>query len=400
MPRWEVDQLGDPTTYSDRVDSPEVTVARVWPYLADLGITRLARQTGLDRLGIPCWAAFRPNSRSLAGSQGKGLTDAAACASAVMEAVEVAVAERPSGPRILASAASLTAEGVAWVDPTRFLPFGSLPDGLKQLTWLEGRNLATGAPVWTPLDVVSMDGEQSELDGICKSSNGLASGNTEDEAIFHALCELIERDATTLWSMLPVNQRAGTVFAARDLHDPAVNVLAAQIEAAGLKLCLLDQSSDLGVPVVMALIGPSSSSYAGYLDVAAGYGAHPVAARAALRAITEAAQSRITAIASSRDDISGPSFLAEAAEEHLAYLTASPRVSAPKGVPDRTSLPDLLDLVQSTLAKHMIDAVAVRVDDGKLPFAVVKVIAPALEDRDANLNWRPSSRALEAMLAA
>ena len=77
----------DSSAYSDRVISPAETARNIWPHLSDLGITRVARQTDLDRVGIPCWAAFRPNSRSLAGAQGKGLSDAAACVSAAMEAV-------------------------------------------------------------------------------------------------------------------------------------------------------------------------------------------------------------------------------------------------------------------------------------------------------------------------
>ncbi|HEY9009478.1 MAG TPA: hypothetical protein VIN06_00525, partial [Devosia sp.] len=62
------------------------------PFLADFGITRLARQTGLDAIGIPCFAAIRPNSKTLSVNMGKGIDDDAAMASAIMEAVEYAIA--------------------------------------------------------------------------------------------------------------------------------------------------------------------------------------------------------------------------------------------------------------------------------------------------------------------
>ena len=91
LPEFETiasDGLVFSPAYSDRIFPAAESVRRVWPHLPELGITRVGRQTGLDRLGIPCWAAFRPNSLHLAGSQGKGLTDAAACISAAMEAVE------------------------------------------------------------------------------------------------------------------------------------------------------------------------------------------------------------------------------------------------------------------------------------------------------------------------
>ena len=72
-----------------------------------MGITRLADLTGLDRIGVPVFAAVRPNSRSVATSQGKGLTPDAARAAALMEAVESWHAERIELPLRLASADEL-----------------------------------------------------------------------------------------------------------------------------------------------------------------------------------------------------------------------------------------------------------------------------------------------------
>ena len=69
-----------------RVADPRETLARVRPYMARMGITRLGNITGLDRIGIPVAIAVRPNSRSVSVSQGKGLDLAQAMASALMEA--------------------------------------------------------------------------------------------------------------------------------------------------------------------------------------------------------------------------------------------------------------------------------------------------------------------------
>ena len=68
-----------------------------------MGITRVANVTGLDRVGIPVVMVVRPNSRSVAVSQGKGLTVAAAKASGVMEAAELWHAEHITKPLKLAS---------------------------------------------------------------------------------------------------------------------------------------------------------------------------------------------------------------------------------------------------------------------------------------------------------
>jgi ribosomal protein S12 methylthiotransferase accessory factor len=87
-----------------RTLDPARTLARVQPHLARMGITRIANVTGLDRIGVPVVMVCRPNARSLAVSQGKGLTLDAAKASGVMEALELDHAERILLPLMLGSA--------------------------------------------------------------------------------------------------------------------------------------------------------------------------------------------------------------------------------------------------------------------------------------------------------
>jgi YcaO-like protein with predicted kinase domain len=55
-------------------DDPSATLKRVIPWMSNMGITRIANVTGLDRIGIPVVMVCRPNSRSVSVSQGKGLT--------------------------------------------------------------------------------------------------------------------------------------------------------------------------------------------------------------------------------------------------------------------------------------------------------------------------------------
>ena len=91
-------------TVRGRMVRLEETVARVRPLIPAMGITRIANVTGLDCIGIPVVMVCRPNSRSLAVSQGKGLDLAAAAkASALMESVESYHAERITLPLKLGS---------------------------------------------------------------------------------------------------------------------------------------------------------------------------------------------------------------------------------------------------------------------------------------------------------
>lgn len=384
----------------DRVLSPEETVRRVWPFLPSMGITRLARQTDLDHVGIPSWAAFRPNAKTLSGAQGKGLNDAAACASAMMEAVEVAVAESPSCGHRLATAEELRAEGQIWFDPERLLPLGLQFDTTTTIGWLRGEWIGSGQTVWIPADAVDLDIRSSGLKGICKTSNGLASGNTLDEALFHALCELVERDGTALWSLLSDETALETCFAPEALNDPVVDRLLAQIAAAGLRLRLFNQTSNLDIPVIMAVLGPMAGTAVGSLELTAGYGAHPAASRAAIRAITEAAQSRVTSIAASRDDIHTAAFDTIASDSVRMLLEARPMSSPPQGLACGTNLPALLAAIVGKLKAHGCEAAAVRLSPVGMPFEVVKVLSPDLEDRGANMNWRPGWRCFDAIAGA
>src|SRR5574342_31348 len=90
-----------------RTVAPTETLARVRPLMPAMGITRIANITGLDCLDIPVVMVCRPNARSIAVSQGKGLTLDAAKASGLMEAVETFHAESITRPLILGTAREL-----------------------------------------------------------------------------------------------------------------------------------------------------------------------------------------------------------------------------------------------------------------------------------------------------
>jgi YcaO-like protein with predicted kinase domain len=199
-----------------RLVSPEETLRRVRPLMAVMGITRIANITGLDRLGIPVVTVCRPNSRSLSVSQGKGLDLTSAKVSGLMEAVEMYHAEHITLPLTLASYNELRFSHPL-VDVTRLprLSVGSFHPALR-LLWMEGRELRGNTPVWLPFELVHTDFTlplPSGSGSFFMSSNGLASGNHLLEAISHGLCELVERDATTLWHLSPAHERRRTRLA-------------------------------------------------------------------------------------------------------------------------------------------------------------------------------------------
>jgi YcaO-like protein with predicted kinase domain len=390
-----------PTAYHDRSRSPAETVALMRPHFAALGITRVAKFTGLDRVGIPCFAAFRPNSRSIASNQGKGVDDDAARASAVMEAVEFAIAERPTSPIIVSSAAQLAKDGTRFADPHKALPLGDALDPDRSIRWLRGRGLSGGHTVLVPLDRVAVNGETPELPTICQNTNGLASGNTAAEATFHGTCELIERDANTLWSLRRPEERRSRCLDPASFEDELVSELVARFEEAGLAIRLFDQTSDLGVPTVFCVTAPADGIVVKHFDVAAGAGTHPHPARAALRAITEAAQTRVTSISGSRDDVRPDTYRLSGSAEAFALLSSTPRGTAPRAiVPVRSTAEALLEGLIGVLQDRGVDdLVAVPLGGEAYGVSVVRMLSDLLEDRGPNLHWKPGRRALDALLA-
>ena len=184
----------------DRAD----TLARVRPMLPAMGITRIANITGLDRIGLPVALAFRPNSRNLAVSQGKGLTLDAAKASAVMETIEHFHAESIAAELVGASRDEL--QRTARTIDTERLPraAGDLFSPALTMLWIEGWDWLQQAPAWVPYDIVATDYTLPFPPGhgcFQSTSNGLASGNHPLEAISSGICEVVERDGLSLWHL-------------------------------------------------------------------------------------------------------------------------------------------------------------------------------------------------------
>jgi len=122
------------------------------------------------------------------------------------------------------------------------------------------------------------------------STNGLASGNHLLEASCHAICELIERDATTLWHHLPPEQQGRSWIRPESVDDPACAEAIRHLAAAGFEVTIWETTSDVGVAAFRCMIVEQGETdgHIGIRD-----GCHPHRGIALLRAVTEAAQTRL-----------------------------------------------------------------------------------------------------------
>lgn len=388
-------QASDSDLSSDRSLSPYQTLAKMRPRMGEFGITRLADQTGLDFLGTPTFAAFRPNAATIAVNQGKGSSLAAAEVSALMEAVEFSVAEQPLVETTqFATLGDAECRGFV-PDIGYLLPYGQDWSPSPETLWVTGRCWLNGGNALAPIDAVNLWPRAQSISNICKNTNGLASGNTAEEAYFHALCELIERDAESLWSLSqPEFLMKGRVRPSR-LQSDRIDQWCDVIARNGLELSLVDMTSDIDVPAYACIISDATSGC-----VASGTGAHPLPARAAMRAIVEAAQSRVTAIAGARDDIE--SAWTEPGTQPVLDLREADRPGDPTSralAMPGMRLADLIGVVEGALREAGVANVASFPLVNDPDFAVIKVLASDLEDRAPNVHWRPRTRALEVLAA-
>ena len=374
--------------------------------MTGFGITRVARHTGLDDIGIPVWCAYAPNSRSIVIAQGKGLTDLDARVSTVMEALERAVAGEPSVTLIHGSASSLQAMGYE-TDTLNCLTAVHKADlGPDEETeWVAGINILTGDTIHIPFDAVVLDRTRDAR--YWMSSDGLASGNNVEEAILHGVLERIERDAHVLWQVGGERDRYACCVDPRGFEDAALTGLIDKIEASGLALRLFNITSDIGIPCFTAMLGPGDlissprDSDGGrdirLVEVTGGTGAHPSAVRAAIRAVTEAVQSRLTYISGARDDISPATFSRSLPPlmRRAFDAVAAPPAAALRGNGVAGDLSDLLRHVLDALGNRRVASViVVRLSEDTLPFSVVQVVIPELENPEGERARRFGTRAL------
>ncbi|MBV7260307.1 YcaO-like family protein [Erythrobacter crassostreae] len=303
-----------------------------WEWLTDkkamAGVTRVGNVTGLDTIGIPVWVSVRPNSRGLAVSQGKGATHEAAKVSALMESIENWHAEEIDAPLRVGSYETLKSL-VSPIDPRSFTHWGrvALRDDLA-LTWIEGHEHFSDQKVWIPYEMVSGDyvvpASKSVTAAVfVQSSNGLAGGNTYWEAATHALSEVIERH-TIYQNERKIREFSDEIKLSPDaVREPFLKQLLERLRQAGMLVRLFALGSDIDpsgtrIPVIAcSILSADDGTYWRNLPPFNGYGCHLDPAIAMARAITEAAQSRLTYIAGGRDDINPGQYRAGAHPDDL-----------------------------------------------------------------------------------
>ncbi|MCX6696903.1 MAG: YcaO-related McrA-glycine thioamidation protein [Methanoregula sp.] len=357
----------------------EETLARIEPKVPAAGITRVADITNLDRVGIPVFSCIRPTAESGAITvyNGKGATVEESRISAIMEGIERYSSELHDRKIILLPYMEMHAHGRVLDPKDLILPEGADTDRL--IPWVEGFDIVNDEPIFVPAHAVFHPLPPNYRQLFRTTTNGLASGNTREEAIFHALAEVVERDA---WSLVEASRHTGPSVVGVD--DDTLLAMQKKFSDAQVEVIVRDITSDIGIPTMAAVADDVLLRDPTLLTI--GIGTHTSARIAVMRALTEVAQSRLTQIHGAREDTTLADLRKrmgyDRAKRINAYWFRENGEVAYPAIPSYDSDDFVKDIrfIIDALGKQGLDRViVVDLTREEIGIPVVRVIVPGLE---------------------
>ena len=403
---------------SSRIKPVEETIKTILPVSSNIGITRLADITNMDILGIPNFSAVLPGTEDYIWVySGKGPTRMDAKASALMESIE-RYSSLPSGNRnkMIQGSYKEVSKVSKILHPSNVVePMILEYDDEMIMDFLSGYDLVNNERILipAPLALFRYSPKPPAINPFAyHHTNGLASGNVLEEAICHSLCELIERDATSLAELnasalpynflrtmtkylsdngLEIDPVDGTEFVDDDSKYPDVDIsnidfkpisnLVKKFNDAKIPLIIKDITSPIGVPTFNASSIEWITEDYGYL--AEGHGTHPDARIALLRAITEVSQTRAANIQGARDDLRKISYGNSNSDEKKTWQFMKSKntiqFSDIKSFINDDILDDINFILSRLVSNGLKQVIVVDLTNPQIMIPVVRTIVPGLE---------------------
>jgi ribosomal protein S12 methylthiotransferase accessory factor len=361
-----------------RSSPPETTLLHARQWAATAGISEVRDITELDVLGVPVFVSVRPQARGEAFTFGKGLRSVDAEVGAYMEALEFYFAEPGIGDVSTHWGSARDVAGHERADDA-ILDFVPL---LQREVDLDGplllalaRDLESGAECAIPAELIYYPAPEVGQSLFGSSTNGLASGNSVLEATIQALLELIERD---IWSFEFVRNVSKLVEAA-SLPD-GVSEIVGRAEQNGLQLKVRTIPNDYGIPFFVAFVfdlnNPSRKTFNG------GWACDLDRDRALIRAVNEAAQSRVAFIHGGRK--APASDADEQVRRHMMGVSDPRQQVLLTDIPDlavdstlQQKLDALIEILRRVVREPIYRVVFTPPDS---PLQVVRVVVPLMEN--------------------
>jgi ribosomal protein S12 methylthiotransferase accessory factor len=403
---------------TSRVNPVEKTLEDVSEISKKIGLTRIADITYMDKLYIPNYSCVLPGTEDYIWVySGKGPTKKHAKVSAIMESIE-RYSSLPTNyyGKFISGTFNKLKQSYNILHPEEVvepLTFDFHNDMV--MDYVEGYDIINQENILIPaaLALFRYTPNSPSLNPFAfHHTNGLASGNVFEEAVCHALCEVIERDAISLAqlraSAIPFHilnniyhnfQRHGyninpiskeqfiddnSIFpdvkiSQEDFHQ--VTKLINTFKKFNIRLIIKDITTDIKIPTFnVACVEWISHDY-GYL--AEGHGTHPDKRIALLRAITEVSQTRAANIQGARDDLRKIHYNDNNTDDKNAWqFMASEKTINFSDIITYLN-EDILDDINLIIKFFKIvglkKAIIVNLTNPKIKIPVVRAIVPSLE---------------------
>ncbi len=372
-----------------RIIPPSETIENNEDKCKTAGITRITEITHLDRIGLPVFSAIRPTSQEGAISiyGGKGISVEHAKASAMMEGFERYSAEKQDENTVTGTVSEISSKGNIIDIESLNLPKDFKKENIDSLNleWNICHDLISGEDFYVPSNAIyhPYTIEDNSVQSLFKSNtNGLASGNSLEEAILHGIFEVIERDA---WSIFELTHKNSKQIDLDSIESDVVNDALSKFSENEINIKLMDLTADINVPTIAASADDTLLKDAGLLTL--GIGTHLDPEVAILRALTEVAQSRATQIHGAREDTVRADFARTAGYERMKrinkhYFEDEDEKINLSDIENRStdSITKDIDIVLDELRANEIEHVLYYdLTRPELDVSVVRVIIPTME---------------------
>lgn len=215
--------------------------------------------------------------------------------------------------------------------------------------------------------------------GLCADSNGNAAGSGLEDAVLQGLLELVERDAVALWWY---NRTPAPTVDLDAFGDDWLARVRAEYRTLGREMWVLDVTSDLGVPVMVAVSRNLTSPAE---RIMFGFGAHldpRIALRRAVTEMNQFAPAFLDERHAAPDDPDAAAWFREATLANQPYLAGDTALAArgPGDYDDQRydDIRDEITLLTARLADLGMETLVLDQTRPDIGMPVVKVIVPGM----------------------
>ncbi|MDD4300205.1 MAG: YcaO-related McrA-glycine thioamidation protein [Methanomicrobium sp.] len=357
---------------------PKKTLENIKPVIQDIGVADFFEMTEIDRINIPAYCSVRPKA-AWGGTKvtaGTAISSDEAKVSALMGAVERYSAEYRGESMEFSSYEQLGLTQA--LDPKELILPREMEIG-EQTHWVLAWDLLGENEIYVPANAVFHPydplGMAQQL--FRSDSNGLAAGNTIEEAVLHAIYEVIEKDAL---SCAEKNRSLGRRLVI-DTQGPLFD-LYKKFEENGIDIRLWYIDGKTGVHTVAAAADDTETKDPQMLVTGSGSNLCPETA--AIHALTEVAQRRCRNIRSDSENKSRIAIVEKAGYDRLKRINkiwfeetaAEIKISQ---LPDRSTdyFDEDIKIVLEDLLEHTDSVFVYDLSKTKIP--VVRVVIPGFE---------------------